>query len=36
MVEHEGIRGYVAHVILWIGIAIVAFGVLQPHLLPLH
>src|SRR6516165_12328532 len=27
MVEHEGIRRYVAHVILWIGIAIVAFPV---------
>ena len=27
MVEHEGIRRYVAHLILWIGIAIVAFPV---------
>src|SRR6202040_128449 len=27
MVEHEGIRRYVAHAILWIGIAIVAFPV---------
>jgi sn-glycerol 3-phosphate transport system permease protein len=27
MVEREGIRSYVAHVILWIGIAIVAFPV---------
>src|SRR5260370_40095416 len=27
MVEHEGIRRYIAHVILWIGIAIVAFPV---------
>ena len=27
MVEHEGIRRYVAHLILWIGIAILAFPV---------
>ena len=27
MVEEEGIRRYVAHVILWIGIVIVAFPV---------
>ena len=27
MVEHEGIRRYVAHLILWVGIAIVAFPV---------
>ena len=27
MVEHEGIRRYVAHAILWLGIAIVAFPV---------
>lgn len=27
MVEHQGIRRYVAHLILWIGIAIVAFPV---------
>ena len=27
MVEHEGIRRYIAHAILWIGIAIVAFPV---------
>jgi len=27
MVEHEGIKRYVAHAILWIGIAIVAFPV---------
>jgi sn-glycerol 3-phosphate transport system permease protein len=27
MVEHEGIQRYIAHAILWIGIAIVAFPV---------